>query len=210
MQNKLNEEQKRAVWSWAVSALCHCQEDELGNRPCDNGVLCDRCTCSDVEGLMNYKIQQLEDALEPIKAGDTISIMGEDFQVESIIYQELAVRFDTTVPTACYAIGFWDTKGEHHSWKSWIDDGKVIRAGQDELDGMRVFARCQTRLYIESCYVDLDWESVWDEMLDEVCFKEDLAWCTNERELIDLVQAYADYVLEEFGPDRFSTRDWQV
>lgn len=26
-----------------LAFYCHCHEDEVGNRPCDNGAVCDRC-----------------------------------------------------------------------------------------------------------------------------------------------------------------------
>ena len=26
-----------------LAFYCHCYEDEVGNRPCDNGAICDKC-----------------------------------------------------------------------------------------------------------------------------------------------------------------------
>ena len=31
------------LYSRYLSEICHCYADENGNRPCDNGAICDRC-----------------------------------------------------------------------------------------------------------------------------------------------------------------------
>lgn len=32
-----------SLYSRYLSEICHCYADENGNRPCDNGAICDRC-----------------------------------------------------------------------------------------------------------------------------------------------------------------------
>lgn len=32
-----------SLYSHYLSEICHCYADENGNRPCDNGAICDRC-----------------------------------------------------------------------------------------------------------------------------------------------------------------------
>lgn len=32
-----------SLYSNYLSEICHCYADENGNRPCDNGAICDRC-----------------------------------------------------------------------------------------------------------------------------------------------------------------------
>lgn len=34
-----------------LSRFCGCHEDEVGNRPCDNGSMCDRCMTPELEKL---------------------------------------------------------------------------------------------------------------------------------------------------------------
>lgn len=31
------------LYSRYLNEICHCYADENGNRPCDNGAICDRC-----------------------------------------------------------------------------------------------------------------------------------------------------------------------
>lgn len=31
-----------------LNEICHCYADENGKRPCDNGVICDRCECQEI------------------------------------------------------------------------------------------------------------------------------------------------------------------
>ena len=37
------------LWDEVLQRMCHCYPDEYGNRPCDYGVLCDRCQEKNVE-----------------------------------------------------------------------------------------------------------------------------------------------------------------
>lgn len=32
-----------SLYGHYLSEICHCYADENGNRPCDNGAICDRC-----------------------------------------------------------------------------------------------------------------------------------------------------------------------
>lgn len=34
-----------------LSRFCGCPEDEVGNRPCDNGCMCDKCMTPELEKL---------------------------------------------------------------------------------------------------------------------------------------------------------------
>lgn len=37
------EQYKELVWTRLVAKYCNCHPDAVGNMPCDNGYLCDRC-----------------------------------------------------------------------------------------------------------------------------------------------------------------------
>lgn len=34
---------KTEAYNRWLAQVCHCYQDEVGNRPCDNGCMCDRC-----------------------------------------------------------------------------------------------------------------------------------------------------------------------
>lgn len=44
----MTNEQVFALWDSFLKVHCNCHPDEMGNRPCDNGVLCDRCTTTEM------------------------------------------------------------------------------------------------------------------------------------------------------------------
>lgn len=37
---------------------CHCHEDEVGNRPCDNGALCDRCMTREAQEIWKKLVRE--------------------------------------------------------------------------------------------------------------------------------------------------------
>ena len=37
------------TWEDFLNEYCGCSCDEVGNRPCDNGVCCDRCTTDEAK-----------------------------------------------------------------------------------------------------------------------------------------------------------------
>ncbi len=39
------------TYSEFLSTYCHCSADAVGNRPCDNGVLCDRCMTEEMQAI---------------------------------------------------------------------------------------------------------------------------------------------------------------
>ena len=41
--NACEEQYKEMVWTRLVAKYCSCHPDAVGNMPCDNGCLCDRC-----------------------------------------------------------------------------------------------------------------------------------------------------------------------
>lgn len=36
------------LYSRYLSEICHCYADEIGNHPCDNGAICDRCNQQEI------------------------------------------------------------------------------------------------------------------------------------------------------------------
>lgn len=50
---------RKAYDKW-LAQVCHCYPDEVGNRPCDNGCMCDRCMYPPVsfEEYCNYHLQE--------------------------------------------------------------------------------------------------------------------------------------------------------
>lgn len=42
---------KNDVWEKVLEEYCHCYQDSYGNRPCDNGEICDRCMSSDIQDI---------------------------------------------------------------------------------------------------------------------------------------------------------------
>lgn len=46
----MSDVEKRArAWDKVLREYCGCHEDAVGNRPCDNGAICDRCMTKDVQ-----------------------------------------------------------------------------------------------------------------------------------------------------------------
>lgn len=43
--------EKARLYSEFLAHYCGCYEDEVGNRPCDNGALCDRCHTKEAQEL---------------------------------------------------------------------------------------------------------------------------------------------------------------
>ena len=43
--------EKARLYSEFLAHYCGCYEDEVGNRPCDNGAVCDRCHTKDAQEL---------------------------------------------------------------------------------------------------------------------------------------------------------------
>lgn len=39
------------IYNEFLSHFCGCHEDEVGNRPCDNGCMCDKCMTPELEKL---------------------------------------------------------------------------------------------------------------------------------------------------------------
>lgn len=45
------------LWDEVLREYCHCYQDNVGNRPCDNGCLCDRCYAADVQQIYKSKLE---------------------------------------------------------------------------------------------------------------------------------------------------------
>lgn len=45
------------LWDKVLREYCHCYPDEVGNRPCDNGCLCDRCQAADVQQIYKSMLE---------------------------------------------------------------------------------------------------------------------------------------------------------
>ena len=46
------------LWDKVLREYCHCYPDIVGNRPCDNGCLCDRCMSKDVKEIYNSLLKE--------------------------------------------------------------------------------------------------------------------------------------------------------
>ena len=46
------------LWDKVLREYCHCYPDAVGNRPCDNGCLCDRCMSKDVKEIYNSLLKK--------------------------------------------------------------------------------------------------------------------------------------------------------
>lgn len=55
------------IWLETLAETCHCYPDEIGNMPCDNGCLCDRCCADWVQDVYKSKLtKQLDTELDKI------------------------------------------------------------------------------------------------------------------------------------------------
>lgn len=50
------------IWLETMAETCHCYPDEVGNMPCDNGCLCDRCCADWVQDVYKSKLTKQLDA----------------------------------------------------------------------------------------------------------------------------------------------------
>ena len=41
-----------------LSEICHCYADEIGNYPCDNGAICDRCDQQEIS-FNEWRLEQM-------------------------------------------------------------------------------------------------------------------------------------------------------
>lgn len=55
-------EPNNKVWLETLKNYCHCVPDEVGNMPCDNGALCDRCSQPDVIEVYETNLECTERA----------------------------------------------------------------------------------------------------------------------------------------------------
>lgn len=46
------------IWDEILRKFCGCYADEAGNRPCDNGLLCDRCMTDEVQRIYKSMLGQ--------------------------------------------------------------------------------------------------------------------------------------------------------
>lgn len=47
------------VWEEVLREYCHCSPDVVGNYPCDNGCVCDRCMAPDVQQVYDAKLAEV-------------------------------------------------------------------------------------------------------------------------------------------------------
>ena len=40
---------KQQIWDKLLRERCHCYPDAVGNMPCDNGAICDRCSSDEID-----------------------------------------------------------------------------------------------------------------------------------------------------------------
>lgn len=46
------------LWDKVLKEYCHCYPDAVGNRPCDNGCLCDRCMSEEVKEIYHSLLKE--------------------------------------------------------------------------------------------------------------------------------------------------------
>ena len=46
------------IWDKVLRDFCGCYPDVVGNRPCDNGALCDRCMTKEVQETYRDLLRQ--------------------------------------------------------------------------------------------------------------------------------------------------------
>lgn len=49
---------RQQAWEETLEQYCRCYADAVGNRPCDNGALCDRCMQDDVQQVYQSKLDK--------------------------------------------------------------------------------------------------------------------------------------------------------
>ena len=47
-----------AIWEEVLEEVCKCYADEVGNRACDWGIMCDRCQVSWVEEIYRGRLEK--------------------------------------------------------------------------------------------------------------------------------------------------------
>ena len=50
---------KQLAWEETLEKTCKCYPDAVGNRPCDNGCICDKCSAEWVQDVYKSKIANL-------------------------------------------------------------------------------------------------------------------------------------------------------
>lgn len=53
----MNSKVAQELWDKVLREYCHCYTDDVGNRPCDNGCLCDRCLADDVQQIYKSELE---------------------------------------------------------------------------------------------------------------------------------------------------------
>ena len=46
------------AWDAVLREFCGCYPDAEGNRPCDNGALCDRCMTEEIQKIYKKRLAQ--------------------------------------------------------------------------------------------------------------------------------------------------------
>ena len=46
------------LWEQVLRDYCHCYPDAVGNRPCDNGLICDICMTKEIEAIYKSLLKQ--------------------------------------------------------------------------------------------------------------------------------------------------------
>lgn len=55
------------VWDEVLKEVCHCYADSAGNRPCDYGEYCDKCSADWVQNIYKNKVKDLMANQKPEK-----------------------------------------------------------------------------------------------------------------------------------------------
>lgn len=56
MEKQLSAKQRQKIYNEVLASTCGCYEDAVGNRPCDNGAVCDKCSMSWVQDAYKSKL----------------------------------------------------------------------------------------------------------------------------------------------------------
>lgn len=56
---KVPEKKRQAIYDSILASTCGCYKDEVGNRPCDNGCICDRCSADWIQEAYKQKLAEV-------------------------------------------------------------------------------------------------------------------------------------------------------
>ena len=90
------------VWNDVLEKTCGCYADEVGNRPCDNGAYCDKCSADWVQEIYKTELEKARKAKKYI-VNFTLTrqfVVSADSKANAL--EEALVRWDDCMPATTY------------------------------------------------------------------------------------------------------------